>query len=91
MSVSVQEHWQGRRRLGHAWSKRHVRTAGIVMWYPGVEQASQVVFCQRDKAIEALPPQRANKPLAEGVRLGTLRRRFQDPEPQVLYTLIELS
>ena len=61
------------------------------MQYPGVEQASQVVLCERDKEIEALPPQRANEPFAEGVRLGTLRRRFQNPEPQVRYTLIELS
>jgi hypothetical protein len=60
------------------------------MWYPGVEQASQVVFCQRDKAIEALPPQRAKEPFAEGVRLGALRRRFHNPQPQVPYAFVEL-
>ena len=77
----VQWHWQGQRRLGNAWSKRHGRATGIVMRHPGVEQASQVVFCERDDEIQALPPQRADEPFAEGVRLRTLGWCFQHLEP----------
>ena len=40
---------------------------------------------------KAFSPQRTEQPLAEGVGLGTLWRRFQYPESQVLYTLIEVS
>jgi len=57
---------------------------------PSAQQASQVVCCQRDKNIEALPPQRAKEPFAEGVRLGALRRRFHDPQPQMPSALVEL-
>ena len=50
-----------------------------------------MVFRQGDDEVQAFSPQRTEQPLAEGIRLGTLWRRFQYPESQVLYTLIEVS
>ena len=63
----------------------------VIMRYPCCEQLSHMVFRQGDDEVEAFSPQRTEQPLAEGVRLGTLWWRFQDPESQVLYTLIEIS
>ena len=60
------------------------------MGHPGVEQASQVVFGERDHAIQALPPQRADEPFAEGVRLRALGRRFEHTYPQVTDALVKL-
>ena len=87
----VQRHWQGRRGLGNAWSKRHVRAAGIVMRHPGVQQASQVVFCERDHEIQALPPQRADESFAEGIGLRTLGWGFEHREPQMADAVVELG
>src|SRR5215510_7112481 len=61
------------------------------MRHPRVEQASQVVFCEREDAIQALPPQRADEPFAEGVRLRTLGWCFQHLEPQMAYAVVELG
>jgi hypothetical protein len=49
-----------------------------------------VVCRQWDQIIQAFPPKRAQEPLAQGIRLGTLRGRFQDPQSQVAYVLVEL-
>ena len=62
-----------------------MRAACIVMVYPRVQEVVQVMFGQRDHEIEAFPPQRADEPLAEGIRLGTPRRCFEDLQPQVVY------
>ena len=89
--VGMQRHGQRRRWLWNTWSQRHMRAAMVIMWSPYCEQPSHMVFRQGDDEVEAFSPQRTEQPLAEGVRLGTLWRRFQDPESQVLYTLIEIS
>jgi hypothetical protein len=54
--------------------KAHVRASCIVIPHPFCEDASQVTFCQRDHAVQAFPPQRAQQPLAEGVCLGAPHR-----------------
>ena len=56
---------------------------------PLVQQTSQVVLGQRDHEIQIFPPQRADAPLAEGIRQGTLRRRFQDPQSEMAHTLVK--
>ena len=61
------------------------------MRHPGVEQASQVVFCERDDEIQALPPQRADEPFAEGVGLRSPHRCLEHPQPQVTYALVKLG
>jgi hypothetical protein len=48
-----------------------------------------MVLSQRDQKVQAFPPQRAQEPLAEGIRLGTLRRGFEDPQSQVAYVLVD--
>ena len=49
-----------------------------------------MVFGQWNHKVQAFLPQRADEPLAEGICLGALRRRFQDPQSQVTYALIKL-
>jgi len=68
-----------------------MRTSCIIVAYPYVHDASQVVLGQRDDKIQAFSPQRTEQSFAESIRLGALRRSFQDLEPQGLYTLIEFS
>ena len=60
------------------------------MRYPLREDAPQVVCRQGNQVIQAFSPQRAQQPLAERVRLGTLGWRFQDPESEVLYAAVKL-
>ena len=50
-----------------------------------------MVFCERDDENQALPPQRADEPFAEGVRLWTLGWCFQHLEPQMAYAVVELG
>jgi hypothetical protein len=50
---------------------------------------SQVGFGQRDDEIQAFPPQHADEPLTEGIRLRTLGRGFQHPKSQVAYAVVE--
>ena len=49
-----------------------------------------MVFSQGNQKVQAFPPQRADEPLAERIGLRTLRRRFEHPESQVAYALVEL-
>ena len=51
---------------------------------------AQVVLSQGDHEVQALPPQRADEPLAQGIGLRALRRRFEDPQPQMAHALVEL-
>src|SRR5215831_1952314 len=64
--------------------------AGIVMGDPCREQTPQVVLCEGKHEVYTLSPQRAEKPLADGIRLRTGRWRFQHPEPEVVGALVEL-
>jgi hypothetical protein len=75
--VVLQQNRQGRGRLRNAWPQGHMRTPLIVMSYPCVQDVSQVVLRKGNHEIEAFPPKCAEHPFADGVRLGTLRRRFQ--------------
>jgi hypothetical protein len=84
MTVRMQWYWQRRRRLWDAGSQGHVGASCIVMGYPLREDAPQGVFRQGNQVIHTFLPQRADEPLAERVRLGTLGWGFQGPAPEVL-------
>src|SRR5712692_9502489 len=90
MPVCVQRDGQSRWWLWHAWSQGHVWAAFVIMWNPFVQQASQVARREWYQKIQALPPQRADEPLAERIGLGTLGRRFENPEPKVADAPVEL-
>ena len=49
-----------------------------------------MVCREGNQVIHAFPPQRADEPLAEGIRLRALGRGFEDPEPQVTNVLVEV-
>jgi len=66
-----------------------MRATGIVVEDPLLQQTSQMALTQWNEEVQTFPPQRANEPLAACVGLWTLGWGFQDPEPQVLYTLVE--
>src|SRR5215471_4514013 len=66
-----------------------MRTAGIIMAYPLVEESAQMGRCQRNQQVEALPPQRADKPLTQRIGLRTLWGCFQHLESQVSYALVK--
>ena len=51
----------------------------VIMGYPGGKETLHMGCCQWDHKVQALPPQCAQQPFAEGIGLGRLRRRFQDP------------
>ena len=48
-----------------------------------------MVCRQRDNEIQAFAPQRADESLTECIGLGTLGRRFEDPESKVLYAAVK--
>ena len=49
-----------------------------------------MVCAQRNQKVEALPPQRADKSLAERIGLRSPHRRLEHPQPQVTYALVQL-
>jgi len=73
--VGLQRYRQGRRRLRDAWSQRHVWAPGVVVRYPVIQKATEVVSRQGNHEVHALSPQRADEPLTERVGLRRLRRR----------------
>ena len=91
MTMGLEWHRQGGRRLRDPGPHGHRGATGLVVEEPRPQQTSQVGLTERNKAVHACSPQRPEQSCAEGVRLGALRRRLQAPEPQVLYTLSELS
>jgi hypothetical protein len=60
------------------------------MQYPGCEQTSHMVFCQKDNEVQAFAPQRANESLAEGIGLRALWWRFHNSEPKMADAPVEL-
>jgi len=60
------------------------------MRYPLREDVPQVVFRQWNHEVQALPPQRAQQPLTQGIGLGASHRGFEDPQPQVAHILVEM-
>src|SRR5262249_43496586 len=71
MSMHLESCRQVHGRLWNAWSQSHVRTASIVMQYPCMQQAPQVALSEWYQHIQALPPERADEPLAERIGLRT--------------------
>jgi hypothetical protein len=49
-----------------------------------------VALTQRDEEVHAFLPECANEPLTQGIRLGTLGWRFEDPESKVVYVWVEV-
>ena len=74
----MQRSREGGKRLGNARPQGSYEDARHCNTAPIVEQHAQVVLSQRDHEIQALPPQRADEPLTQGVGLRTLWRRFHD-------------
>ena len=71
---------QVRRRLWDARAQGHMRTTGVIMHDPLVQDTLQVLSCQRNEKIHALTSQRAQEPLAEGIRPRAVRWGFQHCE-----------
>src|ERR1043166_5687797 len=66
-----------------------MRTDGIIMAHPRVEESAQMVRVQRNNKAKPPPPQRADKPLTQRIRLRTLWGCFQHRESQVSYALVK--
>jgi hypothetical protein len=67
-----------------------MRMPVVVVWRPLAQETPQVVLGERDQHVQLCPSSRVQEPLTEGVGLRTLGWGFQEPHPQVAYTLIEL-
>ena len=62
----------------------------VIMWHPYVQQTPEMVLGQWNDKVQTLPPQRAQEPFAQRVRLRCLRRRFQYSQPEVADALVKL-
>ena len=82
MPVRLEWHRERGQWLRDTWPQGHMRTTGIVMGDPLLQQTPQVVRTEWNEEVQAFPPQRAQKPFAESVGLRRLRRRFQHPKPR---------
>jgi hypothetical protein len=49
-----------------------------------------MVLSERNQKVQVSPPECAQEPLTEGIGLGTPYRGFEDSQPQVAYTLVEI-
>src|SRR5215472_17169176 len=90
MAVRLEWHRQRRGWLGHTWPQGHMRAVGVVMGYPLAQDPSHMVCGEWNQKVEALPPQRADKPLAERIGLRSPHRRLEHPQPQVTYASVQL-
>src|SRR4051794_11472967 len=88
--ICLQWHRQRWRWLRDPWPQSHMRATHMIMRHPCCQDASPVMFCQRDHEVQAFPPQRAQEPFADRIGLGTSHRGLEHPQPQVAYTLVEL-
>ena len=75
--VHMESNWQVRWRLWDARTQGHMRTPGVIMHDPLVQDTLQMLGCQRNEKIYALTSQRAQEPLAEGIRPRAVRRGFE--------------
>jgi hypothetical protein len=82
--IRLQRRGQWWRRLRNAWPQGHVGTAVVVMLYPRLEEALQMMsFRQRNHAVQTFPPQRAQGPLAVGIGLRTPHWSLEHSQPQL--------
>jgi hypothetical protein len=88
--VGLQRHRRRERGLWNTRTQRHMRAACIVMAHPCMQEATQVGLSERDQKVQALPPERPQQSLTEGIRLGTSHGGFKGSHPQVAYTPVEL-
>jgi hypothetical protein len=56
-----------------------------------LQDRAQVVLGESDKKVQALPPERAQESLTQGIGLGTPHGGFEDPQPQILHMLVKLA
>ena len=49
-----------------------------------------MVLSERNQKVQVSPPECVQEPLTEGIGLGTPYRGFEDSQPQVAYTLVEI-
>jgi hypothetical protein len=75
----LQRHWQLWRGLREAWrTQSHVRAPCGVVLNPLVQETPQVVLGARTHEVQAFPPERAQEPLTQGMRLGTPHWGLED-------------
>lgn len=67
-----------------------MRATCVVIRYPILEEALQVIFRQRHHKVQAFSPERAQKPLTESIRLGTPDWDVENLQSEVAYTLVKL-
>jgi hypothetical protein len=75
--------------LRYPWPQGHRRTADVGLVHPGMQEAASVVLGEWDQNVPALPPERAQRSLAESRRLGTSHEGVEGSHPQVAYTPVE--
>jgi hypothetical protein len=78
VSMCLQRYRQLWRGLRDAWAQRHMRTTRVIMWHPLVQETPQVVLGARTHEVQAFPPERAQEPLTQGMRLGTPHWGLED-------------
>jgi hypothetical protein len=89
MPVCLERYGKVGRRLRNTWPQGHARAACVIMPYPCRQKTSQVVLGERDHEIQAFSPECPQQPFTEGIGLGTVRWRFQHPQPQMANPLVE--
>ncbi len=89
MSIDVSWSRQVRRWLRDPWSQGHMRTTGVVVHHPLVQETAQVVLGERNDEIQAFSPECPQQPFTQGIGLGTVGWCFQYPQPQMANPLVQ--
>ena len=66
-----------------------MRASCVIMPYLFLQETAQVVLGERNHEIQAFSPECPQQPFTEGLGLGTVRWRFQHPQPQMANPLVE--
>jgi len=67
-----------------------MRTTFVIRVDPLLQETSQVMLGERNHEVHTLALQRAQQALAEGIGLGSPGRCFQDTQPHVAHTPVEV-
>src|SRR5690606_15826042 len=73
----------------NTWTERAVRPRRVKVTHPCRKDSAQVPLAKRYQIVKALTADRANRPLANGVRLRGSHRRLQNVQPQSFDGVIE--
>jgi len=89
--MTVTTHWWScSDRVGNAGTKTSVNPSVIVVGDPVLQHLFQMPLPERDQEVQALPSDRPDQPLTNGVCLGRPHRRLEYSYTHCIHSLVQV-